>query len=226
MYKEKIYYDDDAKLENLNNLKVGIIGYGVQGRAQALNLRDSKINVSIREVSLKKKPDDLYAISSKGTVPVLQLSDGTIIDESLDIMLWSLVQSDEDNWMFFDKNIQLNIISINDNHFKKHLDEYKYKSKNKNIDDLFRSCGKYLDTYEKSLEKYSNILSNKISLVDVAIFPFIRQFSNVNKDIFILTYPNLKNWLDEMISLELFTLVMRKYEFWDKDSNNIERLIG
>ncbi len=43
----KIYYDSDAKIENLKNKTVAIIGYGSQGRAHALNLRDSGINVIV-----------------------------------------------------------------------------------------------------------------------------------------------------------------------------------
>ena len=43
----KIYYDEDASLEYLKDKTVAIIGYGSQGHAHALNLRDSGINVVI-----------------------------------------------------------------------------------------------------------------------------------------------------------------------------------
>jgi ketol-acid reductoisomerase len=47
----KIYYDQDADLNMLKGKKVAIIGYGIQGRGQALNLRDSKIDVLIAELA-------------------------------------------------------------------------------------------------------------------------------------------------------------------------------
>tara|TARA_B100000575_G_scaffold27000_1_gene18218 strand:- start:24993 stop:25994 length:1002 start_codon:yes stop_codon:yes gene_type:complete len=43
----KVFYETDASLKFLKNKKIGIIGYGIQGRAQALNLRDSGIDVLI-----------------------------------------------------------------------------------------------------------------------------------------------------------------------------------
>ncbi len=46
----KVYHDEDAKLDLLKQKKVAVIGYGAQGRAQALNLRDSGINVIVAEL--------------------------------------------------------------------------------------------------------------------------------------------------------------------------------
>jgi len=42
-----IYYDADAPLEPLRGKTVAVIGYGSQGRAQALNLRDSGLRVVV-----------------------------------------------------------------------------------------------------------------------------------------------------------------------------------
>ncbi len=190
--------------------------YAIRAR---MALYYSGINVIVREISLKNRPEDLYAISKKGTVPVLLLPNGTVIEESLEIMMWAINQSDKDNWMFFDKNIQLNIISINDTHFKKHLDDYKYNSIPSNKDELFGLCAKYLDTYEKSLDKYLYILSNNISLVDISIFPFIRQFYGVDNEKFISKYPNLNRWLKSHVSSDLFISIMKKFELWNKNTS-------
>lgn len=46
----KIYYDSDADLNILKSKTIGIIGYGSQGRAHALNLRDSGLRVMVAEL--------------------------------------------------------------------------------------------------------------------------------------------------------------------------------
>jgi len=83
----------------------------------------SGLQVELREVVLRDKPQALLDISPKATVPVLQTSEGTIIDESLDIMHWALQQSDPENWL---ANIDHDLISNNDGDFKHWLDRYKY----------------------------------------------------------------------------------------------------
>ena len=51
------------------------------------------------EVSLGNKPAILLAISPKATVPVLQLPDGSVIEESWDIMRWALAEPDVHGWL-------------------------------------------------------------------------------------------------------------------------------
>ena len=46
----KMYYDKDADLKLLKGKKVAVIGYGSQGHAQALNLKESGINVIVAEL--------------------------------------------------------------------------------------------------------------------------------------------------------------------------------
>lgn len=46
----KIYYDNDADLSDIKGKVVGVIGYGIQGRGQALNLRDSGVEVVVSEL--------------------------------------------------------------------------------------------------------------------------------------------------------------------------------
>ena len=52
-----------------------------------LGLLFAEMPVALREITLKNKPEPMLAISPKGTVPVLQTSDGTVIEESFDIMM-------------------------------------------------------------------------------------------------------------------------------------------
>ena len=69
--------------------------YAIRAR-MALNY--NKIIYEHREILLKNRPQKLYEISPKGTVPVLDLKDGNILDESLDIMKWSLSTNKHQNW--------------------------------------------------------------------------------------------------------------------------------
>lgn len=43
----KVYYESDASLDNLKNKKIAVLGYGSQGHAHALNLKDSGMNVCV-----------------------------------------------------------------------------------------------------------------------------------------------------------------------------------
>ncbi len=93
-----------------------------------LALAYAQVPVEIREIELGDKPAEMLAISPKGTVPVLQLADGTVIDESLDVMRRALDQYDPEEWQGIQKNLTAELILANDTSFKKNLDRYKYHS--------------------------------------------------------------------------------------------------
>jgi len=173
----------------------------------------SKINVELKEILLSNRPSELYAISVKGTVPVLCINNTTVIDESLDIMKWALMQNDSNSWISYKKRIQFDIIEENDNEFKYWLDRYKYFDRfPENNRDYYRAkCGNYLTKLNKLLECNQYLLTNKLLFVDVAIVPFIRQCANVDKDWFQNTYAILANWLNNIIESTLFVSVMDKY---------------
>ena len=63
-----------------------------------LALWSAKRRARSAEVKLSAKPEALLAASPKGTVPVLVLPDGAVIDESLDIMRWALARHDPEDW--------------------------------------------------------------------------------------------------------------------------------
>ena len=52
----------------------------------------------IREVLLRDKPPSMLEYSSKGTVPVLILQPGEVIDESLEVINWALNLNDPNDW--------------------------------------------------------------------------------------------------------------------------------
>lgn len=186
-------------------------------------LYSSGIRCELREVVLKDKPSSMLEISPKGTVPVLLTPDNTAIDESLDIMVWALVQNDPESWLEADKNLVQGLIEHNDDIFKKNLDRYKYPNRYPDEDcmDSKEHGVKTLHSLEKRLTQNTYLLGNKPCLADIAIFPFIRQFAHVDKDWFYnQSLPKLQNWLINFLESPLFLSAMKKHIKWTPDSQN------
>lgn len=177
----------------------------------------SKINYEHREILLKDRPKMLYDLSPKGTVPVLHLPDGTVIDESLDIMKWAISRSDPDSWFANNKDAQLKAIELNDKDFKKWLDRYKYYDRFPDFPPEFyrKKCEQILDVYDKNLQNNQFLFDNNLSLGDMAILPFIRQFANVDIAWFNKRFINLSDWLEKLINTKIFISMMIKYNIWN-----------
>ena len=176
------------------------------------------IQVELREISLRDRPQSLYDISKKGTVPVILTKNKNVIDESLDIMIWALNKKNNQTWLNKD-NKEIDLINFNDTEFKKWLDKYKYHDRYpENSKESYRDkCNVILAKYENNLNNNQYLMSNKISIVDIAIFPFIRQFANVDYKWFENNYFNLNKWLNNISSSKLFISIMNKYNTWDKN---------
>ncbi len=193
------------------------------------------IQVSLREIELKNKPQEMLTASPKGTVPVLvKLEEETpvlVIDESLDIMHWALNQNDPLSLLRKTDGQTVikmdSLISENDFEFKVWLDKYKYFDRFPEQPQSYyqENCEKYLQKLEALLEENLFLFSNKPCLADIAIFPFIRQFSKV-EDSWLNTnhFPKLKNWLAHWQEISEFQKVMIKFEPWIV--NNQEYLFG
>ena len=169
-----------------------------------------------REILLKNRPEKLYQLSPKGTVPVLHLTDGKVIDESLDIMKWSVSLNDPDCWFSNNINHQLETISTNDLEFKKWLDRYKYHTRYPEYSaEYYRDkCEKTLNTFEKILANNNFLFGKNISLGDMALLPFVRQFAHIDINWFRNRFVNLSKWMDRLISMEVFQAMMKKFEVW------------
>lgn len=180
-------------------------------------LRYAGIDVQIREISLRDKPASMLRISPKGTVPVLQVGD-LILEQSIDIMHWALEQSDPDAWLSVDQSLANTWLAKNDGPFKQLLDQYKYPNRHPNLIPekvLEDAIELMLQPMETALEAHPYLLGNQLSWVDIAIFPFIRQFSMVNPQEFeALVLPRVKRWLAERLESTLFQSVMEKYPTW------------
>jgi glutathione S-transferase len=180
-------------------------------------LQYAGIEVAHREIELRNKPQSMLLASPKGTVPVLCV-DGKVIDQSLEIMHWAIAQSDPDKWGDVDESKAVSWISKNDGPFKKLLDQYKYPNRYPELipeEVLGASEELMLKPMETVLQSSPYLLGNKMTWVDVAIFPFIRQFSMVNPQRFEqLPYPSVMQWLNQHLESDLFNLVMQKHPNW------------
>jgi len=185
-------------------------------------LSKSEIKIELREISLKNRPDSLYTISPKGTVPVLQISNTEIIDESLQIMLWAIEKSNLD-WLGKNPKKQIDMIKINDTDFKYWLNRYKYSDRypEKSINFYKDNCTIILSTYEEILNQEKYLFDSKYQLADIAIFPLIRQCENVDPSWFADNLPNLSQWLNQIKLSNVFLSVMNKYELWDEDKSGL-----
>lgn len=162
------------------------------------------------EVDLKNKPAALLEVSPKGTVPVLVLPEGTVIDQSLDIMYWAMPQID----LQYKDEIE-QIISINDSQFKDNINHYKYPTRypeDKNSIEHYRfECEKILQPIEQRLSKHNFLINDKETIADLAVFPLIRQFSMVDSKWFAAApYPNLRRWLEIISNSNYFAITMKK----------------
>ncbi len=176
-----------------------------------------------REVNLKNRPKELYIISAKGTVPVLQLDNQTIIDESYDIMIWSNKNNNCFDLLSFNSELQKDLIKKNDSYFKYWLDRYKYYDRfpNESKEFYFEKASSFLLDINNMVKKNKYIMNDKIQLVDLAIFPFIRQFANVNINVFFDKFNHLKKWYLDLSDSDRFQSIMQKYDFWNKNNKPV-----
>ena len=168
----------------------------------------------LREILLKNRPSELYKISSKATVPVLHNIDGNIIDESIDIMKWALTNASD----IYKIDKQLSMIKLIDKDFKFWLDKYKYYERFPEESQYYyrEKAGEILISIEQSLNNNSYILGSNFQLVDIAIFPLIRQFINVDTDWFEESFNNIYKWYKNINESSIFNSVMKKYEIWEE----------
>ena len=201
--------------------------YAIRAR---MALRVAEIAIEHREISLKNKPPEMMEASPKGTVPVLVLPDGTVLDESLEIIFWALAQNDPHHWLgtdHFTLEKALRLIKINDSDFKYHLDRYKYSVRYPQYTrNEYRHRGEcFLKQLEHLLQNRAYLLGTQPSLADIAVLPFVRQFALVDMAWFEQAgYGKLVIWLNTLLDSVWFTGVMQKQTLWT--SGNGHRVLS
>ncbi|OYY52042.1 MAG: glutathione S-transferase [Polynucleobacter sp. 35-46-207] len=180
-------------------------------------LKYAGIELEHREIELRNKPQSMLAISPKGTVPVFITND-LVLEQSLDIMRWALTRSDPDGWGAVDEQAAQIWIDHNDGPFKVLLDQYKYPNRYPECkpDEVLQSAmNEMLVPMEEALKVQQHLLADRMTYVDIAIFPFIRQFAMVDPQRFAsLPLQSVQQWLDKHLQSELFLSVMQKYPNW------------
>lgn len=187
--------------------------YAIRAR---LALWQAGVTVQVHEVSLRDKPAELLRLSPKGTVPVLWLPDGTVLEQSLDIMRWALAQHDPEGWLHAaPMDEMLALIARNDGPFKALLDRYKYAERHPErsaADWRDEAVRTHLADLEARLHNRPWLFGTRCSLADMALLPFVRQFAQVDRAWFDATraLPALRAWLQRGLALPLFATVMAK----------------
>jgi glutathione S-transferase len=175
----------------------------------------------LREVALARKPAALLQASTKGTVPVLVQTDGQVIDQSLDIMLWALRRNDPLHWLPTSgvlREQMLLLVAQCDGEFKFHLDRYKYPNRFELADaQVHRTQGAcFLSDLNTRLTGDGYLLGEHERLADAAIAPFVRQFAHTDPAWFASQpWPALQSWLARFEHSPAYQQVMTTYAPWE-----------
>jgi glutathione S-transferase len=181
-----------------------------------LALLASGVEYEHREVVLRDKPAEMLAASPKGTVPVLVLPSGEVIDQSVDIMLWALRQNDPYNWLE-NENEALTLIAQCDGDFKFHLDRYKYPSRFEGVDALDHrtKAAEFAAKVNHHAIQNSYEFNSELGIYYAGYMPFIRQFANTDKAWFAAqNWPFLQAALSGFEASSAFKSIMQNHAPW------------
>lgn len=184
-----------------------------------LALLVSRQQVELREIVLRDKAPEFLQTSPSATVPCLEAA-GSVIDESLDIMMWALQRSDPDRWLEPENGSSAEMLALIrdcDGPFKIHLDRYKYDTRYADADKTTEraAAARFLMTLEGRLRETAYLFGSRPCLADFAILPFVRQFANADRAWFDgEPWPILKAWLERFETGPEFTAIMPKFAKW------------
>lgn len=194
-----------------------------------LAIASAGLECELREVVLRDKPQAMLDASPKGTVPVLVLPDVSVIDESLDVMLHALKTRDPEGWLSPEEaglNAMLDLIAACDGPFKHDLDRYKYENRYADegavSEDHRKSGSAFLSVLDRRLADRSQLFGERVSLADMAVMPFVRQFANTDRDWFDdQPWPHLQAWLKSHLESPRFKAVMPKFAQWTAEAEPV-----
>jgi glutathione S-transferase len=185
-----------------------------------LALQAAGVELELREIALKDKPAEMLLASPKGTVPVLVLADGRVLEQSLEIMLWALRQRDPQDWLpttSVAMDDAMACIAVNDGPFKQALDRYKYPARFDLVDGAAQRAqgAATLLQWEHRLTAQPYLSGTHWGLLDAAIAPFVRQFAHTDKAWFAAqSWRQLQRWLVAFEASPALAAVMEKVPVW------------
>lgn len=191
--------------------------YAIRAR---LAVASSGVETELREILLRDKAPEFLEASPKGTVPVMVLPDGTVLEESLDVMQWALGLNDPENLLAADSGQRADmrvLVERCESEFKPHLDRFKYHVRYENVDPEAEReiASRYLWELQGRLKGQDYLFGDRISFADIGIAPFVRQFANSSRDWFEgQDWPDLLAWLRAFETSERFQSIMTKYPKW------------
>jgi glutathione S-transferase len=201
----------------------------------------SQLPVELRDVVLTNKPQAMLEASAKGTVPILVVSPTQVIDESMDVMLWILGQSDPHNLLLnvaplrgIDKQEDtsytsqlpdlLSFVNLYDQEFKARIEDYKCAKRyhEDNLLECRQACEVYVQDLEQRLSQHEYVFCQQETLADLAILPFIRQFAKVERQWYVQSpYVNVKRWLNHYLQSAMFNKIMAPNPIWEEGSKGV-----
>jgi glutathione S-transferase len=190
-------------------------------------LKYAGLKIILREVDLADLPAEALAVSPHATVPSLVIGENQYMDESWDIVKWAVLQNDPENWLGNNSEYLVEaemLVETNDYSFKEDLDHYKYADRYpEHPMEYYRQRGEeFIEELNDMLEQNTFLLAEHLTIADIAVFPFIRQFAMVDLDWFNKSpYKKLQHWLDFMLATEWFGEAIRKHEIWKPGSKDV-----
>ncbi|PKI14229.1 glutathione S-transferase [Colwellia sp. 12G3] len=218
--------------EKANKIKALPILYSLRNCPYAMRARlaifKAQQQVLLRDLVLSNKPAEMIAVSPKGTVPVLVLANGRVIEESLEVMLWALQETDPNDLLDCQNEGALSemLLLINefDTDFKSCLEAYKCAKRYQedNVAQCREVCQQYIKRVEQRLTEHTFLMSDKESLADIALIPFIRQFARIERQWYLQSpYPMVRQWLNSYLQSPIFTKVMAKHPLWVDEPQDV-----
>ncbi|MBW6416365.1 glutathione S-transferase [Celeribacter sp. PS-C1] len=180
-----------------------------------LAIASAGIEVELREVVLRDKPQEMLEASPKGTVPVLITETG-VIEESREIMEWALVQNDPEGLCDMPAEGEDWIAQI-EGPFKTALDRYKYETRYEGVEPLAEreAAAAILRQVDGQLRERLWLYGDRPSFADLATITFVRQFAMVDRAWFEgEDWTGVQGWLERFLASERFAQIMLKYAKW------------
>jgi len=169
------------------------------------------------EIVLRDKPAAMLAASPKGTVPVLVLSDGRVIEQSWDIVHWAFAQAGDAQgwWVRAQSDANVALQAACDGTFKHHLDRTKYPERFTDAQDREwhreQALKVLIEPLQHRLQAAPQLGGDTPCAADIGIFPFVRQFAATDPAWWSAQpFPAVQAWLAQWLENPLFEAAMRK----------------